>query len=56
MVGSSGEGSRWARFVVIDTESGDAEVILERGSIGHPQFHPDGPGLLRYAGPYHSRI
>ena len=50
------KGADGARFVVIDTESGDAEVILERDSIGHPQFHPDDPGLLRYAGPYHSRI
>lgn len=44
------------RLHVIDTRSGDAEAILERDTIGHPQFHPDDPGLLRYAGPYHSRI
>jgi oligogalacturonide lyase len=44
------------RFHVIDTRTGDSEVILERDSIGHPQFHPDDPELLRYAGPYHSRI
>lgn len=45
-----------ARFVIIDTENKSSEVILERDTIGHPQFHPDDAGLLRYAGPYHSRI
>ena len=45
-----------ARFVIIDTDSGKSEVILERDTIGHPQFHPDDSNLLRYAGPYHSRI
>ncbi len=45
-----------ARFVIIETASGRCETILERDTIGHPQFHPDNPGLLRYAGPYHSRI
>lgn len=45
-----------ARFFVIDTQSGKSEVILERDTIGHPQFHPDDPNWLRYAGPYHSRI
>jgi oligogalacturonide lyase len=45
-----------ARFFLIDSLSGKSEVILERDSIGHPQFHPDDPSWLRYAGPYHSRI
>lgn len=45
-----------ARFVIIETASGRSETILERDTVGHPQFHPDNPGLLRYAGPYHSRI
>lgn len=45
-----------AKFYVIDTQSGKSEVILERDTIGHPQFHPDDPTWLRYAGPYHSRI
>ena len=44
------------QFVVVDTSSGKSEVILERDTIGHPQFHPDDPTWLRYAGPYHSRI
>lgn len=45
-----------AQFHVINTSTGDDEVILERDTIGHPQFHPDDPTWLRYAGPYHSRI
>jgi oligogalacturonide lyase len=45
-----------ARFVVIDTGTGAHEVIVERDSIGHPEFHPADPGLLRYAGPYYERM
>ena len=45
-----------SRLVVIDTQSGKHEVILERDTIGHPEFHPADSTLLRYAGPYHSRI
>jgi oligogalacturonide lyase len=45
-----------SRFVIIDTERGTSEVILETDTIGHPQFHPDDPTWLRYAGPYHSRL
>jgi oligogalacturonide lyase len=44
------------RLHVIDTQTGEASVILERDSIGHPQFHPDHSELLRYAGPYYERI
>ncbi|HOX36747.1 MAG TPA: oligogalacturonate lyase family protein [Candidatus Brocadiia bacterium] len=44
------------RFHLIDTSSGKSKVILERDTIGHPQFHPNDPGLLRYAGPYYDRI
>lgn len=43
-------------FIVIDTRTGAYEVILERDTIGHPEFHPSDNTLLRYAGPYHSRI
>jgi oligogalacturonide lyase len=43
-------------FYVIDTQTGKHEIILERDSIGHPQFHPDDATLLRYAGPYRERI
>ncbi len=45
-----------SRLVVIDTQIGKHEVILERDTIGHPEFHPSDNTLLRYAGPYHSRI
>lgn len=45
-----------SRFVVIATGSGKHEVILEAPSIGHPEFHPDDPTLLRYAGPYTERM
>ena len=45
-----------AQLVVIDTRSGTTEVILERETIGHPQFHPDDSTWLRYAGDYHSRL
>ncbi|HUF64028.1 MAG TPA: oligogalacturonate lyase family protein [Verrucomicrobiales bacterium] len=48
-------GSR-ARLWIIDTSGGTAETILERDSIGHPEFHPDDPALLRYAGPFDQRI
>lgn len=44
------------RLVVLDTESGKWDVILERESIGHPQFCPDDAGLLFYAGPLNDRV
>jgi oligogalacturonide lyase len=46
----------FSRFVVIDTVRGKQEVILERDTIGHPQFHPSNSDLLRYAGPYQDRM
>jgi oligogalacturonide lyase len=45
-----------AQFLLVDTDSLKSEVILERDTIGHPQFHPDDSNLLRYAGPYDTRI
>ena len=45
-----------SRLAVIDTASGDSTVIVERDSIGHPEFHPADPALLRYAGPYFERM
>ena len=45
-----------AQFHLINTSTGRDEIILERDTIGHPQFHPDDPTWLRYGGPYHSRI
>jgi oligogalacturonide lyase len=44
------------RFVVIDTQTGDYDIILERETIGHPEFQPGDNMQLRYAGPYNERI
>ena len=44
------------RFVVVDTDSGKTRVILERDTIGHPQFCPDDPSLIFYAGPLTDRL
>lgn len=44
------------RFHVIDTETGDADCILERDVIGHPQFCPEDPNLILYMGPHTERI
>lgn len=45
-----------SQLVVLDTERGKWEVILERESIGHPQFCPDDSNLLFYAGPLNDRV
>lgn len=45
-----------SRFHVIDTATGATTVILERDTIGHPQFCPDDPNLLFYAGPHKDRL
>jgi oligogalacturonide lyase len=45
-----------SRFCVIDTQSGESRVILERDTIGHPQFCPDDPDLIFYAGPLTDRL
>jgi oligogalacturonide lyase len=61
----SADGRWWAipvkagkvsRFVVIDTQRGGARVILERDTIGHPQFCPDDDQLILYAGPLTDRV
>ena len=61
----SGDDRWWAvpvkhgkvsRFHVIDTRTGADAVILERDTIGHPQFHPDDANLLFYAGPLTNRV
>jgi len=44
------------KLVIVDTESGKSEVIAERDSVGHTEFHPDDSSILHYAGPYHSRM
>ena len=45
-----------SRFVLIDNEAGTSRVILERDSIGHPQFCPDDDNLILYAGPLTDRV
>jgi oligogalacturonide lyase len=61
----SADGRWWAipvkagkisRFVVIDTQAGTSRVILERDTIGHPQFCPDDSNLILYAGPLIDRV
>ena len=45
-----------SRFFVIDTQTGQADMILERDTIGHPQFCPDDSDLIFYAGPLADRL
>ena len=45
-----------SRFVLIDTDAGTSRVILERDTIGHPQFCPDDDDLILYAGPLTDRV
>ena len=61
----SADGRWWAipvktgkvtRFVVVDTQQGTSRVILERDTIGHPQFCPDDDNLILYAGPLTDRV
>ena len=61
----SANGDWWAipiksgkvsRFIVIDTKTSKSSVILERDTIGHPQFCPDDDNLILYAGPLTDRV
>jgi len=45
-----------SRFVLIDTERKTSTVMLERDTIGHPQFCPDDDDLILYAGPLTDRV
>jgi oligogalacturonide lyase len=45
-----------SRFVVIDTETAESHVILERDTVAHPQFCPDDDNLILYAGPLTDRV
>jgi oligogalacturonide lyase len=45
-----------SHFYIIETATGKLTEILERDTIGHPEFHPDDNNLIRYAGPYQDRI
>lgn len=44
------------RFVLINTERKASSIILERDTIGHPQFCPDDDNLILYAGPLTDRV
>ena len=50
------KAGRVSRFVVVDTRTGKSEIILERDTIGHPQFCPDDDDLILYAGPLTDRV
>lgn len=61
----SANGDWWAipvktgkvsRFIVVETATGKSSVILERDTIGHPQFCPDDDNLILYAGPLTDRV
>ncbi len=43
-------------LAIVDTETGDHEIILRRDSIAHLQFCPDDSNLLYYAGPLTDRV
>lgn len=45
-----------ARLAVIDANSGDCEIILQRDVIAHLMFCPDDNNLLYYAGPLKDRV
>lgn len=45
-----------SRFYVIDLEDQKVNLILERDTVGHPQFCPDDPALIFYAGPLTDRL
>jgi len=45
-----------SRFILVDTQMGTSRVILERDTIGHPQFCPDDDNLILYAGPLTDRV
>lgn len=43
-------------LAIVNTETGEHEVILRRDSIAHLQFCPDDSNLLYYAGPLTDRV
>lgn len=45
-----------ACLMIIDTVSGDCQVILRRDTISHMMFCPDDANLLYYAGPLTDRV
>ena len=53
---SRSKPERSAASSSIDTQAGTSRVILERDTIGHPQFCPDDDNLILYAGPLTDRV
>jgi oligogalacturonide lyase len=47
---------KMSRFIVIETATAKSSVILERDTIGHPQFCPDDDNIILYAGPLTDRV
>ena len=47
---------REAALAIIDTDTGEHDIILQRDSIAHLQFCPDDANLLYYAGPLTDRV
>ncbi len=45
-----------ACIAVIDTETGESDVILVRDTVAHMMFCPDDSSLLYYAGPLKDRV
>jgi oligogalacturonide lyase len=45
-----------ANLAVVNTQSGQAEIILQRDTVAHLQFCPDDNNLLYYAGPLTDRV
>jgi len=45
-----------SKLVILDLQRATHEVILERDTIGHPEFHPSDNSRLRYAGSHTDRI
>lgn len=45
-----------ACLCIVDTQTGQSEVILRRDTIAHLQFCPDDANLLFYAGPLTDRV
>ena len=48
--------SEESALAIVDTNTGEHDIILRRDSIGHLQFCPDDANLLYYAGPLTDRV
>ena len=52
----SASAGKESALAIIDTDTGENDIILQRDSIGHLQFCPDDSNLLYYAGPLTDRV